>query len=83
MLPTSRREVAMQRIFTPSKPDSSAAALAAQQLAESQARAQREQEELDRRERSEAEARRRGLRGVGALLSEAGGFLGFKNTLGG
>ena len=76
-------EDSMKRIFTPPKPDSSAANLAAQQMAEAQARTQREKEELDRRQREEADARRRGIRGVRSLLSSAGGFLGFKDTLGG
>ncbi len=73
----------MKRIFTPPKPDSTAANLAAQQMAENQARVQREQEELTRKQNEELDARRRGVRGIRSLLSGAGGFLGFKDTLGG
>jgi hypothetical protein len=55
------------------------------QRAEAEARASREKEELTARQKSDEDARRRGLRGVRQLFSGAGGLKGFpeQTTLGG
>ncbi len=50
---------------------------------EAEEQAKREQDELKRKQAEEEDAIRRGLRGRRALLSAAGGELGFPSLLGG
>lgn len=71
----------MQGLFgkTP-KPDTSVA----DQRAAAEARAAAEKDALAKKQAEDESARKRGLRGVRSLFSEAGGFVGFggKSTLG-
>lgn len=63
-----------------SSPSVDNSAREAREKAEAEARAEQAQIEANRKE--EESALRRGLRGRRALLSNAGGELGFSNTLG-